>query len=245
MYLYQVQNRIYMQMKLLSILLCLSIATSCSEETLEYIPAVVLARELGLTHADPPIDFAYHPVSDSLSMDTCTNLEVPTGIPFVCFATNKDVVADSVTWIYNHEPIDLESFLLQYGTAVRLYISGINKAGVLDGTSNHQQFQARIFCVDGNGTRTALVFSSRTLVFQGALTFDQFMSELTLHPNYKLLGFWNTAFTCDEVAQIFEFVLADCKSGEGVTLDLRFLSCLPDQSVIDECLARGFTVWLP
>src|SRR4029079_11105930 len=78
--------------------------------------------------------------------DTCITLVPVSGPDFVGFVANKDVaVVPPIQWWYNAEPIDLPTFLANYGD-LHLYISGINKGGTITGNVSAAQFQGRLGC---------------------------------------------------------------------------------------------------
>lgn len=202
--------------------------TSC-DMTGPYIPIIPIDTDTTVT----PIDTIG---TDSFVVDTCTEYIDINTPSFVCFFVNLDLPLIDTTYIYNGLPIDPAAFFTS------LYYSGQNIGGIIDGSNNAINLNGKIWVRDGSGAKHYLAFWSRGLYFRGALTIDEYFDELITHPSARLLNFRNTGYSCDEITQILDFVLQDCKSGQG-TIDLRGIGCMIDQAIIDELILRGWIVW--
>jgi len=102
-----------------------------------------------------------------------------------------------------------------------------------------------LYIVDAFGTWYLIYFSPYSFVHSGTLTFEQFFNELIIHSNFKMLGFWNTAFTCAEYLMILDYIIDNCIDGTGNKIDLRHipLTCPIDQERIDKLEAADFIVY--
>lgn len=202
-------------MKHLIFLFLFASCTSC-----DLIPAIA------------PDDFYYHPPApEPIIVDTCDEYITITQPPFVTLATNLDVAAFPVTFIHKNQPIDLAAFLATFGTDVHVYLSGQNIAATVSGTNNHTVFNSsagRVFAIDGNGTKTAMVAYKQSLNFHGAVTPDQYYDELTAKPSARYIGSFNTAFSCEEWEQVIQFLADNCIDGTSKIFDARFIQCWPD-----------------
>ena len=172
--------------------------------------------------------------------DTCEQYHQITQPEFLCFFVNLDLPLTDSTIYYNNSVINPEIFFDE------LHFSGINIGGIIDGTNFTSDYNAKVWVRDGSGAKHFLAFYTQGIYFRGALTFDETMEVLQARPSARFINFSNTGFTCDQINQVIDFLLQDCKEGiPGVSIvDLRPVdpTCVePDE--ISELEARNWTVW--
>lgn len=223
------------------VLLCFAMAFyfSCMSSC-QLMPEPLPIDYIWIDPDDPvviPPDTTLVDTTQPVIIDTC-DLFIPQDTPqFISFFINLDLpLTDTVFYfgsgVLNH--------LTYFDT---IYYSGQNIAGIKEGT-NTSPGNNKIYLRQG-ASKHFLAFHSQGLNFRGALTFDQYWTELIQRPSVQLIRFSNTGYTCDQITQALEFLIEDCKETPAV-VDLRTISigaCIIEQTIIDELELRGSDVW--
>lgn len=234
-------------MKKLLLFLLLALM-SCSKEAdlLDYVPAVVIARELGMTQAEPPVDFAYHP-ANNLLLDTCqayVQIDTPA---FITGVLQFDIMPDTLIWYYRNDPIDFNVVFPNHA----LYVSGINVSLIVFGTNEYANWQARVWARDGSGAKNYLSFGrgrelsdDRQLFnFLGALTYEQMLELMPQILSAKRFGFFNSGLTCEQAESLIQILKDNCVSGQDKIMDLRHGPCTISAELMDYLVAAGWTIY--
>jgi hypothetical protein len=192
------------------------------------------------------------PVNDSITtlpiIDTCNSYQELVNTKFSTWAINLDgLISTGYEFYYKHNggqfvPIDIDSFLNQYGQSTTYY-SGINICGIVTGLDNPSYvISSHLYTFDGFGNIFEIYLRPYDLDMQGALTFDQFFDIIVNHSNFHRLGFWNTAFTQDQYLTIIDYRIDNCIDGSDNTIDLRFIPGIVDNERLDQLHLAHFTI---
>ena len=213
---------------------------SCSkgDEPIDYIPAVVIARELGYTNAEPPIDFIYHPPAEIVLPDTCESYQSVSSPAYITGVLQFDVNPASIVWMYNNAPVDLSTIFPDFD----LYWSGHNVALIAHGTNNHTQWQQKIWCRDGSGAKQYLSFSQRQFNFLGAITPPEQLAMTPQILSARRFGFYNSGLSCTEAESLIQILSDNCVSGTGKIMDLRFAPCIPNADLMQYLTDSNWTI---
>lgn len=175
--------------------------------------------------------------------DTCTSYTEVTDPAFLSWFVNFDILPDTIQFYYyhatnQHTPIDP---VLLFGDSWIQYNSGINIGGFVNGYQSGDIHNPSIVVKDGSGAFHTITFSNQHLNGRGCMTFDQFWNELLSKPSVRYLNFNNTGYTQDQVMQVLNFILEDCKAGRW-QINLKSLTFTIPQETIDELVLRGWDV---
>jgi hypothetical protein len=157
---------------------------------------------------------------------------------FYCWFLNLDAPLIDTVYYFDNTPINPDTY---FDT---VYYSGVNIAGIKN-TAAAAPGNNKIWVRSGTGAKHYLAFHLQGLNFRGALTFDQYWKELQSHPSVQLIRFSNTGYTCEQILQVLNFLLEDCKATPDI-VDLRPVSigtCVIPQEIKDELIIRGSHIW--
>lgn len=177
-----------------------------------------------------PIDTIIVPIDTlPLVLDTCDSYADIVSTKFSTWAINLDGIFPTGYQFYYQTyggqfiPIDIDTYLNQYGVS-KTYYSGINICGIVTGLDNPSfTLNHTLYVFDLFGNVFNIQLQPYLFNFQGALTYDQLFAELVLHSNFHYMAFFNVSLTQDQINELMDYLIDNCISGIGNTINFRHL----------------------